>query len=281
MKTIQEVLTLATEYLQARSFESPRKEAEDLLAAALHCKRLDLYMRYDQPLVEGELELLRQWIKRRGQKEPLEYLTGKTEFFHLPLNITPAVLIPRQETEILASKIAKKIEQLNPESLWDVCSGSGAIGLSLKNKFPHLEVTLSDLSEEAVKVAEGNALKNLLDVRVLQGDLFAPFGAYQADFIVCNPPYIAEGEYEALDPSVRLYEPKRALDGGEDGLEFYRRLSSTAKERLKPKGLLCMEIGHTQGGSVVELFSKAGFAKVILEKDWSGNDRFVFCLESE
>lgn len=281
MKTIQEVLTLATDYLRARFLSNPRKEAEDLMAALLKCKRLDLYMRHDLPLEENELGILREWIKRRGQKEPLEYLTGQTEFFHVLLEITPAVLVPRQETEILASKVAEKIEEGKHRILWDVCCGSGALGLSLKKKFPQLEVVLSDLSQEALKLAKKNAIKNLLDVKVLQGDLLTPFEELQADFIVCNPPYIAANEYEALDPSVRLFEPKEALVGGDDGLEFYRRLKSEAKGYLKPGGWLCMEIGHTQGKQVLELFSKGGWAKCFLEKDWSGNDRFVFCLESE
>jgi release factor glutamine methyltransferase len=283
MKTIQEVLTLATDYLRAKSFANPRKEAEDLIAAVIKCKRLDLYMRHDLPLEESELAILREWIKRRGQKEPLEYLTKETEFFHVQLEITPAVLIPRQETEILASKVAEKIKEGKHTVLWDVCCGSGALGLSLKKKFPYLEVTLSDISEEALKLAQKNAEKNLLDIKILQGDLFAPFEGQKTDFIVCNPPYIAESEYEALDHSVRLFEPKMALVGcnDNDGLEFYRRLKAEAKGHLKPGGWLCMEIGHTQGEQVLKLFAEGGWAKCFLEKDWSEKDRFVFCLESE
>jgi release factor glutamine methyltransferase len=274
MKTIQEVLTLATDYLQNKAHSNPRKDAEDLLAALLKCKRLDLYLRFDQPFQENELVILREWIRRRGQGEPLEYLTGETEFFDLPLKLSSSVLIPRQETEILASKIAEKIEKGSVSSLWDLCCGSGALGLSLKKKFPHLEVSLSDISKEALGIARQNAEKNNLHVFLLEGDLFAPFVGKTTDLIVCNPPYISESEYLRLDPSVRHFEPRRALVGGPDGLDFYRRLALEAKSYLKPGGLLCLEIGYDQGEEVLKLFSS--WKKIILEKDWSGKDRFIF-----
>jgi len=279
MKTIQEVLSLAAEYLQNKSLHNPKREAEDLLAALLKCKRLDLYLRFDQPLQENELVLMREWTKRRGLGEPLEYLTKEVEFFGVQLELSPAVLIPRQETEILASKIAEKVDSQKIKSLWDVCCGSGAIGLALKKKFPQVEVSLSDISKEALDVARRNAQKNSLNVNLLQGDLFAPFTDQKADLIVCNPPYISESEYLKLDPSVRHFEPKRALVGGEDGLEFYRSLATEAGGYLRPGGVLCLEIGHDQGEEVLKLFSL--WKKKILEKDWSGKDRFVFCLENE
>jgi release factor glutamine methyltransferase len=180
-------------------------------------------------------------------------------------------LIPRQETEILVDKIAA---QAKAGVLWDLCTGSGAIGIALKKRNPELKVVLSDLSPAALAVAKLNADKNGVEVEIREGDLFNPFKAEQADWIVSNPPYIAEGEWDSLDSEVRGFEPRMALISGRTGLEFYERFSHELPRFLKPGGSAFFEIGKGQGKAVKELFDKAPFENVLVEPDWAGHDRF-------
>jgi release factor glutamine methyltransferase len=274
MNTVGELLTLMVPYLENRGISPGRREAENILSLFLRCKRVDLYLCWDKPIEEDELLILRHWVKRRVQGEPIEYIAGEIEFFGIRLEISPAVLIPRQETEILTAKIADRIAHVPTLSLWDLCCGSGAIGLSIKKKFPSLDVTLSDLSLPALEVARHNAQIHNLDVTFLQGDLLEPFAGNKADIIVCNPPYVSEKEYVTMDTSVRLFEPKEALVGGEDGLLFYRRLACEAVDMLKEGGELILEIGYRQGEALFEIF--ADWKKKEIEHDWSGKDRFLF-----
>ena len=197
MKTLLEVVTLAADYLGKKAIEQPRRQAEELVADALNIKRLQLYTDFDRPLNEEELERCRQWLQRRGKGEPLAYIHGLVDFYHCRFEITPAVLIPRQETEILTDKIAKRLEKENLEgkALWDLCCGSGCIGISISKQFPLLRVELADISPEAAAVAKNNAALNSVEVAVREGDLLAPFAGQKADFIVCNPPYVTEEEY--------------------------------------------------------------------------------------
>ncbi|MBS3904448.1 MAG: peptide chain release factor N(5)-glutamine methyltransferase [Simkania sp.] len=280
MKTIGEVLTLAAQHLEKKGIERPRREVEDLLAHVLGCKRLDLYLRFDRPLDEKELEALRVLTKRRARGEPIQYILGEVEFYGARISVSSAVLIPRPETEILASKLADVIDAQQSLELWDVCCGAGCLGISLKKKFPSLDVFLSDLSKEALQVARDNAQNNGIEVNFLEGDFLAPFKGRKANIILCNPPYISKKEYDALDFSVKEYEPKLALVGGEDGLTFYRRLSDEVLEYLHPGGRLYLEIGHAQGEAIMQLFPQKEWKKKMLEKDWAGKDRFFF-LETE
>ncbi|MFS8563322.1 MAG: peptide chain release factor N(5)-glutamine methyltransferase [Rhabdochlamydiaceae bacterium] len=235
MKTILEILQLSAAYLEEKGIDGARRQAEELLAHILKLKRIDLYMQFDRPVEEEDLTLLREFIKRKGKGEPVEYITSEVEFYHTKLRLTPAVLIPRQETEILASKIA---ESLPDESLvvWDVCAGSGCLGISFKNARPKWNLTLSDISKEALAVAKNNAEINRIEVSFLEGDLLAPFGGKKADVIICNPPYITEEEFLSLDLSVREFEPRGALVGGPTGLEFYERLARDLPQFLVPGG---------------------------------------------
>ncbi len=202
--------------------------------------------------------------------EPLEYKLGSIDFYGCKLKIDPRVLIPRQETEILVDHITKK---LRGNSLWDVCTGSGCIGIALKNKFPHLQVSLSDLSWDALDLAKENAQG--LDIEILHGDLLAPFQGRKTDHIVVNPPYISEKEYFTIDPSVRDFEPKMALVGGEKGVEFYERLAADLPPFLNPKAQVFLEIGYNQEEPLNQIFSSQIWKKECL-KDWSGKSRFFF-----
>ena len=160
MHTVIEILKLSTEFLKQKGIENSRRQAEDLLGDALGVGRMGLYLEHDRPLTESELNKCREWLKRRGNGEPLQYIAGKVEFFGCSLIVTPEVLIPRQETEILIDKIVQKLSTIDLEGkiLWDVCCGSGCIGIALKKKFPKLHVALSDISAEALAVAKKNGL---------------------------------------------------------------------------------------------------------------------------
>ncbi len=273
MKTLLEVLNLASGYLQERGVVRAKREAEDLVADCLGLKRIDLYLQYDRPLIESELQKCRDAMVRRGKGEPLQYISGKVIFAGVEIKVTPAVLIPRPETEILFEKIASTLGQkpLVGKVLWDLCTGSGTLAIALKKRFPDLEVVASDLSEEALALAKENARNNGVDVEFLQGDLFAPFGNRKCDFFVCNPPYISESVYSTLSPEVKNHEPRLALVGGTTGLEFYERIAGDLKKFLYGAGWL--EIGAGQGDAVLEIFKSFVACKV--EKDWSGHDRFL------
>lgn len=282
MRTILDILKLTTDYLQQKQIASPRRQAEELLGEALGLGRMGLYLEYSRPLTEEELDKCRTWLKRRGQGEPLQYIAGALDFFHCRIQVTPDVLIPRQETEILVDKIAQELakEPLEGKVLWDICCGSGCIGIALKKRFPSLRVVLSDICEKALKVARENAVHNGVDVEYKQGDLLAPFHNQKAHFIVCNPPYISEKDYGILEREVRDYEPKRALVSGDSGLEYYEKLSQGLPRNLEPQGKVWLEIGDGQGEQIKSLFHTPCWRNCVYERDWSGRERF-FSLEIE
>jgi release factor glutamine methyltransferase len=282
MKSLGEVLALSVKYLKEKMNAKPRYVAENILAHVLKIDRMQLYVKFDCPLEESELERIREFLKRAATNEPLEYILGSVDFYGCCLRITPDVLIPRQETEILVDKAVQIIEKEDRQKkvAWDVCTGSGCIGLALKKKFPELQVSLSDLSEKALSLAKNNAEAHQLDVTCLQGDLLEPFKGKRSDFIFCNPPYISKNEYESLHPSVRDFEPNIALVGGITGAEFYEKLAHELPGVLNPRGRVFLEIGSTQGEKVCQIFSSACWVKKELIKDWAGHNRFFF-LEIE
>ncbi len=276
MKTISEVLLLSTQFLQQRHVPMARRVVEELLGKLFKCKRIQIYMQFDRPILETELALLREWLKRVAKHEPLEYITGEIEFFGGQFKTDSRALIPRQETELLVEMIAKKIE--GKEMIWDICSGSGCIGISLKKKFPDTQVWLSDLSKDALELSRENALKNHVTVEFCHGDLFSSFMDKKADIIVCNPPYVTSQEFLTLDPSVRDFEPKMALVGGESGFEFYERLAKEAPLFLNPKGRLFLEIGHNMGKKLLEIFSSPIWVSRELSQDLAAKDRFFLLV---
>lgn len=253
--------------------------AEEVLGAALNIKRLQLYLEFERPLTEPELERCREFLRRRVKREPIEYILGQVEFYHCQIDLSKDVLIPRQETEQLVDKIVRELKKcdLKEKILWDICTGSGCIGIALKKHLPDLRVCLSDISPEALALAKHNAEKNGVEVSVAQGDLLSAFPGQKCHFFVCNPPYVSTVEYPGLEPEVRDWEPKLALVGGELGLDCYRRLAEELPGHLYPGAKGWFEIGKGQGKSLLELF-KGWRAKV--ELDYAGTDRF-FSLELE
>lgn len=281
MKTIQETLLLSTEYLTKKGIPNPRREAEEALSVSLGMSRMDLYLSFDRPLVQNELEKCRELLTRRGKGEPYAYINGQVEFYGCQILVDPSVLIPRQETEILVDKVAKELQKmdLGHKKLWDICCGSGCIGIALKKKLPELQLSMSDLSARALNITKKNAELNQVDAQIFEGDLFQPFEG-MCDYLVCNPPYVSEAEFNDLEREVKEYEPKLALVAVDNGLDFYRRIAKNLKRYLSPGGKAWFEIGHGQGDDVAKIFINEGWTRCQVEKDWAGHDRF-FSLENE
>ncbi len=279
MKTVGEILTMSAQFLKEKQCPRYRRDAEDLIAHVLRLKRMDLYMQFDRPVQEVELELLRSLLKRAGKGEPIEYMIGEVSFYHCNIAVGPGVLIPRPETELLVAQIAKLL-QGSETAVWDLCTGSGCIGIALKKACPALQVSISDISEKALEFAGSNAKTNGVEVEILKGDLLAPFAGRKAHAIICNPPYVSSKEFLTLDPSVKDFEPKEALVGGEDGLFFYQCLAADLPKYLHPNAKVFFEIGENLGESVLKLFAAPVWKSARVEKDWAGKDRFFF-LEFE
>lgn len=274
MKSLGEILHLSAQFLSEKKIDRARRIAEEILAHALKCKRIDLYLYFDRPIEEAELTLIRDGIRRASRHEPVDYITGEVDFFGVCLAVNSSVLIPRQETEYLLDIVSKKIQ--GQKIVWDVCCGSGCIGIALKKKFPHLEVHLTDISEEALKVAKQNALRNQVDVTFHQGDLLEPLKGQRADLILCNPPYVSEKEFLTLDPSVKDFEPKLALVGDLDGFGFYQRLAEELPMHLNPGGSVFLEMGSTQKKGIETIFEDPIWRSFSSICDLSGRERFFF-----
>ncbi len=277
MKSLLDVIKASTAYLEKHNVTSARLQAEELIAAALRVKRLDLYLSFDRPLSESELAVCREYLKRRAQREPLQYIVGDVDFFNCLIKVTPQVLIPRPETEQLVEKIARELqnESLKGKHLWDVCCGSGCIGIALKKQFPDLAVTSTDFSEGALNLARANAELNEVDITYLQGDFLTPLEGMKAHYVVCNPPYISDEEYSSLEVDVRDYEPKSALVAEDNGLYFYNKLAMQLKKYLNSSAKVWLEIGFRQGEDVKKIFRDAHWDTFSLIQDYAGIDRFL------
>lgn len=275
MKTVSELLQLSASFLSQKGIERSRRIAEELLASVLSLKRIDLYVQYDRPVEPSEIDRMREAVRRCAKHEPVEYVVGVVEFLDCLLRVDSRVLIPRQETEILADLILREAPAA-PLVCWDLCTGSGCLGIALKKRRPAWSVALSDISAEALAVARLNAQACGVDVEVVQGDLLAPFAGRVADLIVSNPPYISKREYLNLAPSVRDYEPELALVGGERGSEMYERLACELPSRLVSGGKVFLEIGAHQGAVVEQIFAAGPWRARAIKKDWAGHDRFFF-----
>ena len=281
--TIQKLLKWTSEYLTNKGIDSPRLSAELLLSHALGLKRIELYTQFDKQVPQQQLGPLHDLVKRAGLHEPVAYLTGKTEFYSLELDITADCLIPRPETELL---VQRAIEFLRTRSgiqyICDLCTGNGCIAVAIAKNVPDARVTATDISAAALEVAARNIEKHRLKehVRLLCGDLFEPLikqlDVNQFDLIACNPPYVSTAEYENLDKNVKDYEPESALLAGADGMDIYRRIIKKVEEFLKPDAALMLEIGFAQGPAVRDLLEESrSFAQIKIEKDLHDNDRIV------
>ena len=279
---MKDLIKRATQFLQESAIKEPRLQAEEILSSVLGIPRLSLNLFFDRELTETEIQTFRRRLLLRSLHLPIQRIEKSVSFFGIDIDLTDDVLIPRQETEILADHIARCLQgqSLEGKEFWDVCTGSGCLGLSIKKRFPELNVTLSDISSRALDQAKHNAKINDLSVDFLEGDMLIPFLGKKADFIVCNPPYISSFEFTSLDPEVRLFDPKQALVSGSTGLEGYFVLSEQLPLVLNSSGKVFFEIGWNQGEELMKLFSAPFWRAQRVIKDWSSHDRFFF-LEIE
>ena len=272
--TVLEVLQRSAEFLRNNGVESPRLNAEHLLAFILQRKRIELYLEFERVLTEAELAPLRELVRRRGQGEPLQHLLGTVEFAGQTFLCDKRALVPRPETEQLVELLKSQVP--NPKSqILDVGTGSGVIALSLAAKFPEAKVTATDLSDDALALAQENGRRfGLENVVFVKRDLLEEVdGVF--DVIVANLPYVAAGDRATLSREV-LRDPEIALFGGERGDEIVRKLIDEARSHLTPGGLLALEVGMGQADELAALMAKKNYHDIKTERDYAGVIRFLF-----
>ncbi len=279
MITLVEVLTRTTAFFQSRGIPSARLDAQLVVGSVINLDRVALYLNFDRPMTEPELETLRGLVRRRGDREPLAWVLGTKEFYGREFLVGPGVLVPRPDTETLVEAVLAAIAEPAGEEpalvyLADVGSGSGCIGISLALERASVRVYAIDASPDALAWTRRNVEKHGLTdrVAVLAGRDLAVPASRLVDWLVSNPPYIPTGEITALAAEVSRHEPRLALDGGADGLEVYRRLIPRAAERVRVG--MAFEVGAGQAGAVAELMERSGFAAEI-RKDLAGTERVV------
>ena len=292
---LKELITIGQNQLKEAGIMDSARDAKDLYCFLDKLDAVGLMMHWQDVLADNTCEAYFELIERRASGEPMQYITGVQEFMGLTFNVNPNVLIPRQDTETMvedALEVLQKgtlrgevfVEKPNFKDVLDLCTGSGAIGVSIAKLNGNVKVTCSDLSEKALETAKGNAIANgLKSVKFEQGDLFSPFcgklGKKKFDFIISNPPYIESEVIPTLQTEVKDHEPMMALDGGVDGLDFYRQIALEAPNHLKKGGVLMMEIGYNQGEAVCQLLEESEkFQKVLCLKDLAHKDRIVVGL---
>ena len=281
--TIARVLKWATEDFRGRGMESPRLDAELLLGLSLGLDRVRLILEAARPLTPEELSSYRELIKRRRSGEPIAYIRGEREFYGFPIRVTPAVLIPRPDTETLVEVAPARTRgrHMYGRAL-DLCTGSGCVAIAFAKERPTWRVTGVDVSAAAIAVARQNAerLSARAAARWLSGDLFAPLAEGERfELITANPPYIPHADMAELSVGIREFEPRVALDGGADGLDVVRRILEQAPERLVPGGVIALELQYDQAERVSEMMTAHGLVRVERRKDYGGHERVVSALK--
>lgn len=278
--TTRRLLRWTTEHFEKRGIDSPRLSAEMLLSHVLDVGRLKLYMDPDRPASDLERAAFRDLVERAAKHEPVDYLVGLAPFFALQFEVNPDVLIPRPSTETIVEHVlqhARRTPGFQHPAIADICTGSGAIAVSLAKHMPQCRVTATDISEKALAVAKRNAERHAATERIefLQGDLLAPLGMKRVRYLISNPPYISDAEWAAVEPNVKNYEPTLALRGGVDGLDLIRKLITAAPKHLEQPGQLVLEIAASQHKQVVELAQQAGFKRTQILGDHEGLPRVL------
>ncbi|MDR1816753.1 MAG: peptide chain release factor N(5)-glutamine methyltransferase [Puniceicoccales bacterium] len=306
MRTLLEILRVSETFLAGKGVAGARRDIELLMAATLGCKRLDLYLQFERPLPEETLAPLRDLLRRRAAREPVQYITGGTQFFGLPVKCDPRALIPRPETEELVEQVLTEIAKTAPPAatetdataapavrVADLGTGTGAIALALASKLPRAEILATDASADALALARENAAALHLDerVRFALGDWFdalppTPTPATEApvaeapatlfDAIVSNPPYLTAEELASAEPEVAAHEPRLALDGGTGGLDALRKILAGAREHLRAGGFLALETGIAHGALLAAEAAALGYARYEARPDLSRRQRFFF-----
>lgn len=282
MKALDKMRELG-DFLRHEGIENPMKEAELLLNHCADITTVQLY-RDNPPLGKSSSDELERCARRRAFREPMAYITGEVEFLSLSLSVGPGVLIPRPETEFFAAYAIRIMEMRNrvagPLRFLDLCTGSGCLALALADAYPDAGVCASDISENAISYARMNALRNqVTNIDFFVGDLCAPVNipspAKRFDLIISNPPYIKSKDLDCLQPEISEWEPLNSVDGGKDGLDFYRKIVPAARGLLRNKGLLIMEIGVGISEGVREVVYKEGYSDILILRDLAGTERVI------
>jgi release factor glutamine methyltransferase len=277
--TIGSMIQWATDDFRARGIENPRLDAELIVAFALKTTRMQLIIDSKRPLEGVELALLRDLVKRRRSREPVAYLRGEREFFGMVFRVNSSVLIPRPDTEALVSVGLTRTAHLSLALRHlDLCTGSGCVAIAIARTRPTAHVFATDISKDALVVARENAYRlGAYNVAFREGDLFEPVNDLhpKLDLITANPPYIASGEIGTLQPEIKDFEPRIALDGGVDGLDLVRKIIEGARAFLASDGILAIEIGAGEAEATRALFEEAGFGEIQTERDYGKIERVV------
>jgi release factor glutamine methyltransferase len=310
--TVLEAIQKSAEFLAKKGVESPRRQTELLLAHLLKLPRMKLYLNFERVLTPAETDALRELVKRRGQREPLQHITGSTSFCGFEIAVNRRALVPRPETELLAESGWQFLSTLNctpnafgaqPSTALDFGTGTGCIAIALAAKCPSAKIIATDISPEALALAGENAARNNVAERIdfLQSDGFAvflsegrvtrvpnseietkirgsqssPLRKMEFDLIISNPPYIPSAEIATLQSEVRDFDPRGALDGGADGLDFYRKLAAEAKPFLKPGGKIMLEFGDGQADALRTIFEAEKWIVEAVKEDYSQRERFL------
>lgn len=275
--TVLSMLEWATDFFEEKNVKSPRFSIEWLLAHVLSIKRLDLYLEYERPLSTQELDELRPLVKRRANHEPLQYITGETDFHHVKIKVQPGVFIPRQETEQLVDWILETHSEKSDLKVLDIGTGSGCIPIALKKARPDWQLFATDISEEALELAKKNASYNEVNITFAIDDLFQPkaFSKIESEFdlIISNPPYILPAEKSTLDEEVKKFEPELALFC-ESTQKMYGSLEKLCRQYLAKKGTVFLELHEEKTKEVLQIFTKHNW-KAFIKNDYSDKPRFL------
>ena len=273
---IIEIIKWGEEYFKLKGFENPKQEIEWLLCDLLQLKRIDLYLKFEDIINKSKLKKLKSWIKRRIDREPLQYITGKVEFYGLKFISTPQALIPRPETERLVDITLNSLKKIPEPKILEIGTGSGCVSIAVSNKKPRANILSLDISKNALELAEINAKSNnCKNINFLEMDFLNEIPDGRFDILISNPPYIPQKEIENIMPEVKDYEPRIALTDFEEGLNFYYRIAKVGRT-LIPNGIIILEVGlgnHPQ--KVFSLFKEAGFNQLELIKDYNNNERIL------
>ena len=278
--TVLEAIQKSSDFLGKKGIESSRLQAELLLAHLLKLPRMRLYLNFERALSPAETDALRELVKRRGQREPLQHIIGSTSFCGYEIAVNRHALVPRPETELLAELGWQFLSTLNAQrsNAFDFGTGTGCIAITLAARCPNAKITATDISADALALAKENAERNQVAERIefLQGDGFAAVPKDEPfDLIISNPPYIPSAEIATLQPEVRDFDPRAALDGGADGLDFYRMLAVEAKPFLKPDGKIMLEFGDGQADDIKRIFENEKWIVEAVKEDYSQRARIL------
>ena len=274
---IIDIINWGEEYFRFKGFENPKQEIEWLLCDLLNYKRIDLYLEFENTISDSKLDQLKGWVKRRRTREPLQYITGQTQFYGYPFKVSPDVLIPRPETERVVDVVLHTIGNITKPRILEVGSGSGCMAVSIGAEKQNAYILSIDISKPAIDQARKNAdLNATTNVDFMVLDFLKELPEGQFDLLVSNPPYIPLNEFGTTMPEIHNHEPQIALTDNRDGLTFYQRFAEVAKELVKPGGWVIMEVGlGDHPAKAMEIFQSGGYKNLELITDFNGNERVL------